>query len=84
MTDAEEIARLRKELDEANNRIKDFEADAKRYQYIKDNMIWRRYYGTLSEDDSHALVGCKFPYTANFGSAAMLDYNIDNMIRNEV
>lgn len=56
--------------------------DAKRYQYIRDNQSWHRY-GTLSDDDSYAFVGCKFPYLANFESKPMLDFNIDKMIENQ-
>ncbi len=93
MTESEEITRLKSELAKANDqaqqtaaelvRMRSFEADAKRYQYIKDNMVWHRY-GVLSDPDSHALVGCKFPYLANFECAVMLDHNIDKMIESEV
>jgi len=53
--------------------------DAARYRYVKDNMEWRRS-GTLADNDSHAFVGCRFPYLANFECKSMLDYNIDKMI----
>jgi hypothetical protein len=54
--------------------------DAKRYRYIKENMVWHRYGESVGDADSHAIVGCKFPYLANFSCTAMLDYNIDKMI----
>lgn len=56
--------------------------DAERYRYIKRHMEWRRS-GELIDEDSHAFVGCRFPYIANFSCAAMLDHNIDKMIENE-
>lgn len=59
--------------------VRKYEADARRYQYLRDNQSWHRY-GTLADDDSYAIVGCKFPYLANFECKAMLDYNIDKML----
>ena len=56
--------------------------DAERYRYIRRHMEWRRS-GDLVDDDSHAFVGCRFPYSANFECAAMLDHNIDKMIESE-
>lgn len=56
--------------------------DAERYRYIKRHMEWRRS-GELIDDDSHAFVGCRFPYIANFSCAAMLDHNIDKMMDSE-
>lgn len=56
--------------------------DAERYRYIKRHMEWRRS-GTLIDDDSHAFVGCRFPYLANFSCAVMLDHNIDKMMGSE-
>jgi len=53
--------------------------NSNRYKYIRENQVWHRY-GDLA-DDSHALVGCRFPYLANFESKPMLDYNIDKMIQ---
>jgi hypothetical protein len=55
--------------------------DAERYRYIRKNMEWRRSGDNLADDDSHAFVGCRFPYLANFSCQAMLDYNIDKMIQ---
>ena len=54
--------------------------NSNRYKYIRENQVWHRY-GDLADDDSHALVGCRFPYLANFESKPMLDYNIDKMIQ---
>ena len=59
--------------------VRKYEADARRYQYLRDNQTWHRY-GTLADDDSYAIVGCKFPYLANFECKTMLDYNIDKML----
>lgn len=59
--------------------VRKYEADARRYQYLRDNQTWHRY-GTLEDDDSYAFVGCKFPYLANFECKPMLDYNIDKML----
>ena len=56
--------------------------DAERYRYIKKHMEWKRS-GPIADDDSHAFVGCRFPYLANFSCAAMLDHNIDKMIESE-
>jgi len=58
--------------------------DAARYRYIRNHMEWRRSgSGELADSDSHAFVGCRFPYFANFSCAAMLDGNIDKMIERE-
>ncbi len=57
--------------------------DAERYRWMKKHIEWRRT-GTLTDDDSHTFVGCRFPYLANFGCSAMLDHNIDKMIESEM
>lgn len=66
-------------IDEIVKRLNELEADANRYRYIKNNQVWRRT-GTLTDEDSHAIVGCKFPYLANFEAKSMLDYNIDKLL----
>lgn len=68
------IAELLEALEEAQQ-------DQARYRYIRDNMEWRRSGGGLADPESHAFVGCRFPYLANFSCAAMLDHNIDAMLR---
>lgn len=54
-------------------------ADAARYRWMRERFEWRRD-GELKDEDSHAFVGCRFPYLANFSCAAMLDHNIDAMM----
>ena len=58
--------------------------DAARYRWMKRNFEWRRSGKGLTDPESHAFVGCRFPYSDNFGCAAMLDHNIDRMIGSEV
>jgi hypothetical protein len=62
--------------------VRAYQEDAKRYHYLRDNQTWHRY-GTLSDPDSYAFVGCKFPYLANFTAKPMLDHNIDKMMEGE-
>lgn len=66
-----------------NNSFNSDAKDAERYRWMKKHIEWRRT-GTLADDDSHAFVGCRFPYLANFGCSSMLDHNIDKMIESEM
>jgi hypothetical protein len=59
--------------------LEDMQRDAERYRWMRNHYEWRRS-GELMDADSHAFVGCRFPYLANFSCAAMLDYNIDKMM----
>ena len=59
--------------------LKKLEAYARRYQWMRERYEWRRS-GEMIDEDSHAFVGCRFPYLANFSCAAMLDHNIDKMM----
>ena len=62
--------------------VRKYEDDARRYQYLRDNQTWHRY-GTQADDDSYAIVGCKFPYLSNFSSKPMLDHHIDKMMEKQ-
>ena len=81
-----EVRRLTDERDAMREQLKEAycfnQGDADRYRYVRKNMEWRRS-GTLLDDDSHSFVGCRFPLIANFESKAMLDDNIDRMIKLE-
>lgn len=59
--------------------LEEIRKQAARYRWIRDHFEWRRE-GELLDNDSHAFVGCRFPYLANFSCATMLDHNIDKMM----
>ena len=69
-------------LAEVGWQILELQRDVRRYKYLRDNQVWHKY-GKLEDDDSYALIGCKFPYTANFEAKPMLDFNIDKMLENK-
>ena len=75
--------------DKMQERVRDVEADAARYQYIRSHRYWLRHKDNLLapligvEPESYALVGCKFPYEYDFQSKIMFDINIDKMIEKE-
>ena len=56
-------------------KLDDNQKDAERYRYIRDNQTWLRF-------DDHAVVGCRFPYEADFQAKPMMDYHIDKAIDN--
>jgi hypothetical protein len=64
----------------AKRELEELRKDAARYKWIRDHFEWRRH-GELRDDDSHAFVGARFPYLANFSCATMLDHNIDAMMK---
>lgn len=63
------LDQLQQERDEALK-------DAERYRWIRKNYEWRRHAAFYMEE-SHAFIGCRFPYSMDFSCAAMLDHNID-------
>jgi|AntRauTorcE11898_2_1112593.scaffolds.fasta_scaffold10989_2 hypothetical protein len=68
------VCRLQRQLESALERAEAAEADARRYQYIRDHQYWQR----SREFD---LIGLRFENDNGFTALVYLDYAIDNLLR---
>lgn len=60
-------------------RMRQVEADAKRYRYIRSHQYWTRHEGN-DIDPGFSCVGVKFDYHDDFQARIMLDHHIDKRI----